>query len=342
MKGSTVPPGWRVVLGILTAVLAAFPAGAAEIHLVNGDRITGEIVALVDGELRVRTAYAGEVAIDWGQVAAFGSEVPVTVVLADGSRLRGTVEAAGEGLRLVAAEREGAVGVTLAEVAAINPPVVPAVRYKGGVAASLLASSGNTESERLYFEGRFVARTETNRFTLAASLDEADEDGRQVASRITGSLGYDQFVSDRWFWSTSATVTEDELRDIDLRTALSLSAGYQVLDRERTTLALEAGASHVNTDYSTIPDEGYPAGRWAVSFDHDLLADHVGLFHRHEILLSLEDADDLLVLTRSGLRFALLGGLAATLQLNWDHDGSPAPGREENDRTWLVNLGYEW
>ena len=239
-------------------------------------------------------------------------------------------------------DREGAVVASVGEVVAVNPPEVPAVRLKGHLTAALAASSGNTDSDRGYLEGRFVARTDRKRFTLTGAAEKAKEDGRTSASRTTGGFGYDHFVSDRWYWSATATLTEDEPKDLALRTAVALSAGYQAYEGERTNLSLEAGASYVHEDFETTGDASYPAARWALGFDHDLLPDRVELFHHHELLASVEDSDDLLAMTRTGVRFSLFAGLLASIQLHWDHDASPAPGRQQDDTTWLLNLGYQW
>lgn len=333
---------FSVVCLLMALWIFAPTASAGEVHLDNGDRISGEIVSLVEGTLTVATDYAGEVEIDWARVVGLASEEPLTVVLEDETRLEGTVERTAEGLRIVTVDREGAVVAGVGEVVAVNPPEVPAVRLKGHLTAALAASSGNTESDRGHLEGRFVARTDRNRFTLTGAVEEAREDGRTSASRTSGGLGYDHFVSEHWYWSATATLTEDELKDLALRTAVAASAGYQVYEGERTNLALEAGASYVHEDFETVGDESYPAARWALDFDHDLLADRLELFHRHELLASIEDSDDLLAFTRTGLRFSLFAGLLASVQLHWDHDESPAPGRQQDDTSWLLNLGYQW
>lgn len=322
--------------------LAAATVHAGEVRLDNGDRISGEIVTLADGVLAVATEYAGEVEIGWSHVVGLTSDVPLILVFADGTRVRGTVGTVDGVLRVAPVDREGALTAAASEVVALNPPEVPAVRLKGNLAASVAASSGNTDSDRGYLEGRFVARTERNRFTLSAAAEEARESGRLTASRTTGGLGYDHFVSERWFWSATAALTADDLQDIALRSAVALSVGYQAFEGERLNLAIETGMSYVHEDFETAEDASYPAGRWALDLDRSLLGERIVLFHRHELLVSLEDSDDLLAVTRTGVRFSLVAGLAAALQLNWDHDESPSPGREQDDTTWLLTLGYQW
>lgn len=329
-----------IVLPIL--VLLNVPLAADQVQLVNGDRITGTVTTLADGTLSVDTAYAGTVGIDWSQVTGVSTDATVEVVLADGSRLHGVLTTDGGELRLSPEEQGGAVSFPVAEVAAVNPPEVPAVRYRGGVSVAVTATSGNTESDRTYAEGELVAQTDHNRTTLTAQVNEAREDGRKTASKRFASLGYDQFVGERWYLSANASGAEDEFQDLKLRTTLGLAAGYRFADGERFRLSGELGASYVNEDFYTAPDDDFPAGRWALNLSRKLGDGGVELFHDHELLVSLDDTDDLLLRTRSGVRFSLWRGLAAAVQLNDDRDEQPAPGREKDDRTWSLTLGYTW
>lgn len=70
------------------------PAAADEVRLTNGDRLTGTAVRLADGKLTFKTDYAGEIGLDWGQVVALATDEPVRVVLADGTRIEGTLSPA--------------------------------------------------------------------------------------------------------------------------------------------------------------------------------------------------------------------------------------------------------
>lgn len=66
------------------------------------------------------------------------------------------------------------------------------------------------------------------------------------------------------------------------------------------------------------------------------------LFHAQDGNASLEEVGDLVVRTKTGLRWPLAGGLSATAQLNLDWESDPAPGRSRTDRAVLPGLGYEW
>lgn len=70
----------RYCVGLLLFVSAA--AFADEVRLVNGGRITGEILELTRERLVVRTRYARTVSIEIDEVQS------VSIVDADGNRMR--------------------------------------------------------------------------------------------------------------------------------------------------------------------------------------------------------------------------------------------------------------
>ncbi len=328
-------------------VLAGPPAGADRVELANGDRVTGTVVRLADGELVIAAEWGGEIAIDWGQVAVLDTDGPFAVVLDDGTELVGALRPADPpapagALSVVPEGQVEPVAVERATVVAILAPDRPAVEYQGHVAAGLVAAEGNTETESLYLEGEVVRRTEWNRYTVGGQGARSEDDGRETADNARAWIGYDRFLTERLYLAADALFARDEFQDLALRTALSLSAGYQVLDTGRTALSAELGASYVDEDFDRSPDDSYPAARWAVDLGHQIVVDRVELFHAHEGLLGLEASDDLLLRSRTGLRFHLFEGFIAATQVNLDYDESPAPGREKEDRKYLVNLGFEW
>jgi len=316
------------------------------VRLANGDRLTGEVQRLGAGTLVLATEYAGEIEISWDAVVRLTTDEPATVVLVDGSRLQGVLSAPEAGpeegrISIHSPDLETPATLELARIDAIDPPEMPPVRLSGGVHFSLVSASGNTESDNLVLQGEVQARTEISRYTLGAQLNEAEENGNETASRATAYLGYDLFLNEGWYLASDARFTEDELQDLNLRSSVGVGIGRQFWERDRSALSLELGASYVNEDFIEAEDESFTAGRWGLDLKLPLARD-VSFFHRQEGLLSLEDSDDLLILSQTGLRFSLLQSFAATAQVNYDWDNSPSPGRKQDDTTVLLTLGYEW
>lgn len=371
MTGHTAPPiphprDHRFAALTLCALLLAAPAASADVvHLSNGDRLTGSVTSLAAGKLVLSTGYAGELALDWSQVVALATDAPLTVVLEDGRRLRGVVATRAEGsaegvltLRPATAEERAAeaapeseiahgtdvsepMTLPLADVAALNPPQVPGIFWSGSVSASVTSTSGNTESDRTYLAGELVARAAPHRVTLGGDLNEASENGVDTVSSTLAYLRYDRFFGPRWYLDANASATEDQFQDLDLRTTAGLAVGHQLSDDEHLRLGAELGVSYVDEDFRLAADDAYAAGRWSLDLSRRFDGG-IELFHSQELLVSLEDSADRLLRTRTGLRFALWKSFVAAVQLNYDRDETPSPGREKADRAWLLNLGYTW
>jgi hypothetical protein len=114
---------WRklvLVLAILLATLGA--ARADEVHLKNGDRITGEVVTMEEDELLFKTSYASEMKIKWSQVASLVTDTPVEVSFQDETMVVGTTKPAKDGgMSLNTVETAEVISFQLDDVKSINP-----------------------------------------------------------------------------------------------------------------------------------------------------------------------------------------------------------------------------
>jgi hypothetical protein len=100
--------------------------------------------------------------------------------------------------------------------------------------------------------------------------------------------------------------------------------------------------SYVNEDFTIAEDNSYAAARWGLRFDHYILPKSLQFFLYHTGLQSVESSEDLLLYTQTGFRIPFYKDLNVALQMNWQYDKSPAPGREKNDFTYIISLGYLW
>ncbi len=73
------------------ALLGAPAALADEIVLANGDRVSGTILRKESDKLVLQTAYAGDLNIRWADIRRITTDAPITVYLADGNKLIGTL-----------------------------------------------------------------------------------------------------------------------------------------------------------------------------------------------------------------------------------------------------------
>ena len=325
-------------------LLSVAPALADEIHLKNGDRISGKIVRMEGEKLVVKTNYAGEISLAWGQVASVKADEKIKVVLVDGTALEGqTVEIEDGKMKLKTEKVEAPLSFDLGDVKAVNPKPKPAVRITARANVGITKESGNTDTDSLRLDGSFVGRTDKSRFGVGGEINREKSDDVDTVRNWLTYANYDYFISQKWYWYVSTLLENDEFADLDLRSTIGTGMGYQVFETETLNLSLSAGPAYVNENFIVADDDSYTAGQWNINYEQYFFNKFVQLFHNQTGFVSLDDSSDWFVKTRQGVRFPLYKGLTGTLQYNYDYDHNPSPTAKENyDARFMVLLGYEF
>lgn len=348
-----------LVLLVLFLVLPG-TAFADEVFLKSGDRLSGTIEGIDAKEVTLQTPYAGEVRIHREQVAAIQADRPLQVTFPSGTKLLGTITLRYGGmLQLVTpdltrawefrfadiqtATRPTATRAGLPEVAA-RPAVSKAgkLELRGRLNLGFDAKRGNEDEDNYHVDGEVNARKERHRAKFFFEYNREKDDGKDTEDNAFVSAKYDYLLTQRRFAFLNASFERDKFEDLNRRTAAGGGAGYQFFDTEERALSAELGINYVTEGFSTQKDKDYPALRWAIEYGQGLFRKRAEAFHSQEGLLGLEDTSDVIIRTRTGLRFRLVHGFLATLQMNFDWDNAPAPGKTGTDTAYLLTLGYEW
>ncbi len=150
-------------------------------------------------------------------------------------------------------------------------------------------------------------------------------------------------MNEKWYLYVSTLFEHDEFKDLNLRSTLGAGAGYQIFETPLLNLSVSAGLAMVNDNFDVAEDNDFPAGQWGINYDQYFFEKFVQLFHVNNGYISLEDANDWFLKTRTGLRFPLYKGLTATLQYNFDWDNQlSATAKTEEDTKFLFLLGYQF
>lgn len=333
--------------GLIAAViwLAAAEAQADRLVMTNGDRLSGTLVSLDQGQVRFAAQSAGEVAVPAASVATIATDGVVTVRFTDGTLVTGRlVEAGPARMQLV----ETRVGRTppfgVAEIAAARPGRgrPGALDWSGRVNLGANHSTGNTRITTLHLDGEARARGARDRITGFAEANWSRDDGEVSARNARAELKHDHFLNAAWYAYTNGSVEHDQLKDLRLRTTIGTGAGYQVFDTPLRSLSIEAGPSYLNEDFEDGEDRSAIAARWGIDFEQAVFGGAARLFHNQVGLWNLLDTAEVIIRTRSGVRVALRERLEATARIDLDWHSTPAPGQKKFDTTYLLTLGYRW
>ena len=331
------------LVGVLAVVLVFGPAAADQVMLANGDLVSGEILTLGEGKVTIKTSYNEALVLDWTQVRSLSTQNPVEIVLQDGTRLKGIVEAVPTGGIRVVTGSAGEVPIAdLGLMTALNPPAVPAVTYTGAAQAAASMTSGNSDKINANLAAKFVARSKMQRLTLRGGWNYG-EDKKVVTARDTsGSIKYDFFVTKKLYTYVNSLLEYNRFQDLNLRSTFGGGLGYQFLEDKQKKLAFELGVSYFNEDFRISPDQAFASGRWAVNAEYQVLPGKVYLFHFHEGYFGFEDIADLYLRSEQGVRLTVVKDFYTTFQANLTYDNTPAPGTDKADTTLLFGLGYSF
>ncbi len=335
----SLPPVVALLAALFLSFLLACPAMADEVFLKNGDRITGQVLKKENGTVSLKTAYAGTLIIKWKDVAKISTDSPVEVYMRNETLTVTSV--------IVAEPQadEAQDVIRASDVKYINPPPHisgKGILWRGRLNAGYVATDGNTPSEQLNFDGELVARTKKQRYTVGASYLFATDAGVETESRSRGLAKVDHFFNTKWYGNAQVALEKDRFKDLDLRTIAGAGLGYQFWESKNLNLAVESGFDYVVEDYIVSPDEEYPAYRWALKFDKFLVADRLQAFHNHQLNISLENSEDLLFSSQTGLRMLFFGNMNASAEVDYDYDNQPAEDAMRADTTYKFSVGYFW
>lgn len=328
----------RCLLVLCLLAVCASAAAADEVRLRNGDRYTGKVVELVAGKLKFDTGH-GTLSVSWGDVEMLDiPDVLLVTVRNNPPRLASLRSVAGGGLVLEPYN----IVFPMEDLLALAHP--QQFRVGGDANAGLQASGGNTDLHSLLVNGELIAQGMGNRYTFAATVNQASNAGVATSDNATGSLRYDRFFNPRLYANANVLMTHDQFRDLRLRTAAGSALGYQVLNGSRVKLRAELGYGYVNEAFATDAEQGdhYHAARDTVRLDINIIGTRFGVFHQHDGFFGLIGSNRLFVQTRNGLRMVVIGGVVATIEYDLDYDRSALPGRKRTDHTAGLTFGYRF
>lgn len=333
-----------IILSLLGAflLLATGTAQADEVRLKNGDRLSGIVKEMQGGKLVLKTSYAGDIRIDWSQVAGLTTDKPLRVQGEGDKIFQGQALNAGQGeLKL---EQAGKTQVlAFSQVKSINPEDKDPFKITGNISMGMNSSRGNTNKYDQNLHGRAVATWKTvNRAIGGFESYYAEKSNHDTDDNSMAYLEYNRFVSKDWYWLGNLRWEQDRFKDLQFRGIAGAGIGYQVWRSPPTNLAIEFGPNYVYEEYTDSLNKDYYAWRLQLIYNRWFFDHFVQFWHRGTSFSQIDDMSNLFFTTRQGLKLPLGYGLFTNLQFNLDFDSQPAPGKSQFDNRFIFSLGYEW
>ncbi len=312
-------------------------ARADVVTMSNGDRITGQIKRVWDGELYIETDYADEFSVDLDAVAQIESDREFELELQDHSELTG---------RFGFDELGGMEFVSGADRIPLTPMGIeeleePEAYFEWSLRSDLSfsASSGNSDTSNLLWQGDTDIKVGNHRHDIELRFDRNDQDGIATKEQYSGSYTYSWFFSDPWFMLAGVGYDRDPLRQLTDRYTGGLGIGLQVFEDANRLLELTFGAVNVRERLAGVTNDSTTA-RWQLEFRRDITGDFE-FFHDHGVLYYLTGRSNTVADTSTGFRWEVWGDVYMNAQLDWNWESDPAPGQQQEDLTYALGIGIE-
>jgi len=313
--------------------LTAVTAAPVVVHLRNGDRITGDLVAQETNHVIVTTSWAGTVALPLDIVGGVKSASGTDLLL----------PAAPEPAPTRVADTPAPADKSPAPVTKTKPKAEKRLRTSVQFGANL---NEGAKDQQLVFTrikstySQPYPRNPKQYFRTIAeySADYGETDNDKSANRMMGSLKSDFDLGHKSYVYGSGSGGYDEVRKIDLHYEIGPGLGYHALRTTVLGLDLEAGLNYQRQIRSAglSPDSIY--FRWAEEVTWKL-SSRISLSEKFEYYLNSEDASQYRFRFDATASYRLLENLTLNLTVLDQFDTDPAPKVDQNELQVRSSVG---
>ena len=238
---------FRTLIIVCFLSICAGAAWADTILLKNGDRITGAVGTVNAGAVTVTTEYAGELTIKQDAIEKIETENPLLVEREDGTTVEGVLQTRGGEQGVVVEEEWKALPVASIIRLAGNKKALKKLRPKkwsGSIDAGAAWRTGNTETfdARLSTEFKRTAKWNTLSLKLLAAYGETE--GVLNTQHYAAETMWQLYPMDKLYLYGLLGAEKDDGRKLDFRARVAAGVGYDILKKEKTKLAADAGVEY--------------------------------------------------------------------------------------------------
>ena len=340
---------YRIPIVLACLVLCAQICHGDEIHLKNGDRISGKIQHLVDGKLTFKADVAGPVTVDLSNIQTLSSDDPIEVNLKDQTGFTQKVSSAEPGrFAIEGSESVKAQEFAVADILSINPPVKPIPKWTGDISVGITSTHGNTKTEMISANANFSKRTEKDRTTVSTDYAKGEQEDPDTGQDITiedwwrAKGKYDYFFSKKMYGYVDGRYEKDAVAELDRRTIIGLGVGYQWIESEDMNFSTEIGVASLYEKFDNQTDSNSELStQLGYHFDKKLRK-NIRFIHELTYYPSLEEFSDYFLTSTAEIRADFTETMFMSFKAFLDYDASPAIGTHKTDTKYTLGVGYRF
>ena len=212
------------------------------IYFQNGDRITAEVKALENNQLRLSTDDAGTINVEWSKIDSVKILNNMRIVLDGGEILYGKILPAGESGMCYIWIREGdPIRMKLLRIVSLSQLQDQFFNRLNGTLSSGFSYVKASEVVQLSINGSVEYLAEKNRMLLTYDGIYTREPTSGNSERQNGGFTFFRLFPKNWFMVSSLSGESNSELGLDLRTTLSLGGGNNLIYTNSSRLYLAGG-----------------------------------------------------------------------------------------------------
>jgi len=327
------------------------------VYLKNGDRITGEFKALIQGELKLSTAEMGSVYIKWEGVARIESDKYIEIELRDGTRIFGQLPSelnSSQEVLSIKTLKEDPFEIKMNEVVRAEQIRVDDSFWDRLDGHLKLGLNYTQASDVLTWNFDGEARYRTPEHLTSLSFDSnltRKGDGTDTRRHTLAGSRY-WYLTNRWFYFGSLGAQQNEELGLDLRASVTAGGGRFLVQNQKTELYLATGLS-ANKEKETGDDDANSDLSDAGANLELLLSADYTFFRLYSpksrikftptLWQGITDSDRLRGNLNLSLRQEFISDLFWDLSFYYDYDSKPLQGATATEDFGIVtSMGYEF
>ncbi|WP_250885689.1 DUF481 domain-containing protein [Shewanella jiangmenensis] len=247
-------------LSLLSLSLVSLSASADTVHLKNGDKISGDILALDASSLRIKPGYTSAITIERSAIQSFETTEKRQWSI-NRSVQEVTIEASTD-IGMVLVDNEPVpLHELLFPVADDSEPW----RYSGSIEAALDGTHNSRDTQKLRAKTDLTAETLNWRHNLKTEVHYELEDDVTKRNTLQGQYSLDYLVNDYWFVRQEDFYQQDHLGINTRSYYFALGPGYRLwgVDRDKLDLVLTYNRFWLDNDFFS-----YQLNAWAATLNY--------------------------------------------------------------------------
>ena len=246
--------GFRIIIATLFLMVCFEETKAASskidtVYFQHGDRLTGELVSLNKGILKLKTSDVGTVSIEWQNVDSLCILNPLRILKHNGGVLYGRLYPSGKDKVSVLLDEDGRKSeielVAIVELIQLKEKIIS--RLSGTLSAGFNYTKATAVSQ-LDFSGNVDYKGEKTIFSANYSIVLTD-DKSETTQRQTGGASFDRLLPNNWSTQGRLLAETNSEFQLDLRTSLNSSVSYNFI-RSNNQFLQAGGGFSLNREFS--------------------------------------------------------------------------------------------